>query len=163
MQTLLLYRLLLAVVILLGLPMPVFAGDNQRITIELPLPRSALDSNLGPATTDGETLAGLAPQSRPRVPAVILPSTDTPKPGITQGSSSNLKQLNLSLADGQSLYLLFKRQRLSQTDLANMLSSSRQTRRLRLQPGQKFTLWVTKQKRVEKLILETPGPADVLL
>ncbi len=151
--------------VLCGLALPAFAGNSQRITIELPLPAAALEQQQNRELPDEHTLAHLAPAALTQATATKQPVPAIARSRVEQHLPGELKQLNLKLIDGQSLYLLFRDHQLSQADLATMLSSSRQTKRLlsRLHPGQKITLWITPQQRVEKMLLQTRGPTDALL
>ncbi len=141
---------------------PVSASDSQRISIDLPLPPAAL-SGAQPTSTpqfaEQNVARFVTVSTRPLSTTKESPAAANQTKNFTIPQVSEPKQLNLSLTRGQSLYRLFNRHHLSQADLSQMLSSSRKAKRLlsRVRPGQKITLLVTKNNRVERLTLETKG------
>ena len=147
----------------------VSASDSQRISIDLPLPTTALSGaqlTTTPQLADPK-IARFLPVSALPIPATVETPPEKFQSAI-QNALTNVpesKPLHLSLVRGQSLYRLFKRHHLSQADLSQMLSSSRKAKRLlsRVRPGQKITLWVTDNNRVERLILETKAPGETSL
>ena len=150
------YLLLLAIS---SLATPVLADGMRRVVVHLPLPPAALAQNAESHAPATEALASLSPQAAAPLPVLAPPSAGPSQIPTEQTTPLKLQELRLRLARGQSLYYLFKRHGLSQADLLQLLASSRQAKRLlsRLRPGQKIDLWVTGQKRVEKLMLKTAG------
>jgi murein DD-endopeptidase MepM/ murein hydrolase activator NlpD len=69
----------------------------------------------------------------------------------------------MQVKKGDSLYRLFERHDLSQTDLANMLRADRRVRRAlgRLSPGQRVHALATRAGDVQRLTLELDGPQDL--
>ncbi len=155
-------------IVFAGLSNPVYADNTQRIIVDLPLPIAALDLARDPTSRGteprNETLAKrvpaqvVAPQPPPQAPVQAVIRNTTPV------TTPPLQRLQLSLADGQSLYLLFKKHNLSQADLSAMLKSGANAKRLlsRVRPGQKISLMVSAHNRVETLILKTSGVTQTL-
>jgi len=159
--------------IIMDLPLPPAAGVQQISASPQALqgaaPASALTSKQATNLPAAHTSAP-KPTSRPASGELAGASRST-SPGAARGAiKSQVKDQNrqfqvlrLTLREGESLYRIFRRHGLSQTDLLNMTHSSRAIgRRLgRLQPGQELRIEVTASSNVNRLVLIKPGPTDV--
>jgi murein DD-endopeptidase MepM/ murein hydrolase activator NlpD len=133
------------------------AAQQGRIVVDLPLPPAPSEAGAG-------LVAVSAPPPAPAAAAPAKPvvTRDAAGPELPHSSVAEpgLREVEMHVAKGDSLYSLFERHGLSQADLAMMLRGDRRVRRAlrRLSPGQRIHALATDAGEVRRLTLALDGP-----